>query len=130
MRHDDRALSTASDNLEAALEFHQTAGASELALRVDADKFAGADAIRCAAQGIFGAVGSDRNRSEDAQNGPEHRSLKEALVRQEANRTRRCQRKDDGIHVADMVADDKSASGLREVFDSYRADRIAQAREK
>ena len=45
LSYDDRALSTASDNFEAALKFHQTAGASELTLWVDADEFARPDAI-------------------------------------------------------------------------------------
>ena len=38
-------LSTARDDLEAALKFHQTAGASELTLGVDADEFTGPDAV-------------------------------------------------------------------------------------
>jgi hypothetical protein len=45
MRHNDRALSTARNDLEAALEFHEATGASELTLRVDAHEFACANPV-------------------------------------------------------------------------------------
>jgi len=45
MRHNDRALRTARNDLEAALEFHEAAGASELTLGIDANEFASADAV-------------------------------------------------------------------------------------
>ena len=123
---DDGRAGLAGDELEAALEAEQGAGAGELALREDADDVAGLDAIRGGADGLLCVAGGDGDGVEYAENPIERGLVVDALEHHETDRARTGDLEDDGIDPGDVIGQEEEAAG-GEFLHAMRMDAVNEA---
>lgn len=123
---DDGSAGLASDQLEAALQAEQGAGAGELALRENADDLAGANEVGSCTDGLLCMPGGDGDGFDEPEQPVEGGLAVDRIEDEEADGAGRSDLEDNGVDPGDVIWQEEEAR-LREGLGSIRADAVNDA---